>query len=324
MPDVWVALLAFTSAWASDALQACCSATNATLCPDTLAAIGPGASQVVGPDGATVTGVWTLRCDAGPLFQADGRITVARPFPPGTVVSPIVPDAVACWDASCRLPEGMCLEYDGKRVKAVVCADGSDAPDALWRATPRAPRGAVVIGGRVVGTETPPVSATVRTNAPAPVVAPTAGPGRPTAAPGRPMPGVDPNVPPAPPDPCIPASALRQPSNDQVDKGNESIVGGDFAEAVNRYRAAITINKCNAFAWTALGDALLQSGYQPQARTALEHATRLMPSNFHAWTSLGRSREQTGDRSAAAAAYRQALDARPDHAPAAEGLARVQ
>ena len=314
---MWVALLA--SAWASDALEACCQASNATLCPDTLAAIGPGSSQVVGPTGATVTGVWTLKCDAGPKFEADGQITVARPFPPGTIVSPIVPAAVSCFDASCRLPQGMCLEYDGKRVKAVVCADGSDAPDALWRSAPRAPRGAVVIGGRVVGTDTPPVAATVRTPSPAPVATPT-----PPAPATGPVAGVDPSLPPAPPDPCIPAGALRQPSNDQVDQGNESIVAGDVAEAANRYRAAITINKCNAFAWTALGDALLQSGYQSQARTALEHATRLMPSNFHAWTSLGKAREKAGDRAGAQVAYQKALEAQPGHAPAAQGLARVQ
>jgi Flp pilus assembly protein TadD len=130
-------------------------------------------------------------------------------------------------------------------------------------------------------------------------------------------------VPPPPPDPCVPNPALRDPSNAQVDAGNTAEVAGDLGQALDRYRAAISINQCNAFAWTALGDGLLKVGNAESARAALVTATRLMPTHFHAWTSLGEADEKLGDFDGARRAYRQALAARPGHPPAVAGLSRV-
>ncbi|MEQ1502580.1 MAG: tetratricopeptide repeat protein, partial [Myxococcota bacterium] len=131
-------------------------------------------------------------------------------------------------------------------------------------------------------------------------------------------------VPPAPPIPCAVPGGLRDPSNAQVDAGNDEMVAGRLAVALDRYRAAITLNQCNATAWTALGDGLLQTGNAAAARAALEAATRLSPTHFHAWTSLGAALERTGDRSGAAAAYQRALQGQPGYPPATAGLARVR
>ena len=49
-----------------------------------------------------------------------------------------------------------------------------------------------------------------------------------------------------------------------------------------------------------------------------------MPSHYAAWTNLGKSNEILGDLLAAADAYGRAIQARPDFAPAVEGLARVK
>lgn len=304
-----VAILA-AEALAGPGLASCCQATNAGACPDTMVVVGPETRQVVSPQGTVVTGLWTFRCEAGATWDPSASQTTTRPYPPATVLTPMMPAAAACFDASCRLPADTCVRYDGKRVYAASCVDGSDATEAMLRSPPRAPRGAVVLGGRIVGGGSPPAPQ-VASAAPIPTPAPA-------------VQRVDASVPPAPPDPCIPSAALRAPSNEQVDSGNEAIVQGDFATALDRYRAAITINKCNAFAWAALGDALLQSGHPTEAKQALGFATKLMDSNHHAWTLLGQALERTGESATAAAAYRRALELKPGHPPANEGLARVQ
>jgi cytochrome c-type biogenesis protein CcmH/NrfG len=92
---------------------------------------------------------------------------------------------------------------------------------------------------------------------------------------------------------------------------------------MDKYRAAIAINPCNAFAWADLGDALLSSEDPRSAVSALDAATRLMPTHHQAWTNLGRARERTGDLAAAHAAYTRALDLKPDSPYAAEGKTRT-
>ena len=300
------------TAAAGPALAACCQAVGGGACPDTLKVTGSASSQVVSPQGTLVTGLWTLQCDAGASWMAADSQTTANPFPPSTVLTPLMPAAGACFDASCRLPEGTCVRFDGKRLFLASCAGGAPATDLQLQNPPRVPRGAVVVGGRVLGSSPVPGGAGVAAARPVPSPA--------NASTGP----VDASLPPQPPEPCKFSAALREPSNEQVDAGNDAIVGGDFATALDRYRAAITINKCNAFAWAALGDALLQSGNPTPARGALEVATRLMPTNHHAWATLGQAAERAGDRAGAATAFRKALEARPGYAPAAEGLARVQ
>ncbi len=313
----WSLLVALASAEpvAPPALKACCDAAGASQCPDRLLAIGPGTDQRVSPDGATATGLWALACATGATFEPQTEVTTTHPFPPASVLTPVLPSAMACFQASCRLPEATCLRFDGNRVKLARCDDGSDVGEAMWHGPPRAPGRAVVIGGRVLNGDghsasSAPTRSTVRPAQASPPVAPA-----------QPL---DARVPRAAPDPCRATGSLRAPSNQQVDEGNEAMVAGQTGHALDKYRAAITINKCNAFAWAALGDALLLGGHAAPATESLMVATRLMPSNLHAWITLGRALEQIGDRSRAAEAYRAALDQKPGHAPAAQGLSRVQ
>jgi tetratricopeptide (TPR) repeat protein len=101
-------------------------------------------------------------------------------------------------------------------------------------------------------------------------------------------------------------------------------MAGEYATALNKYRAAITINACNAFAWAGMGEALVQLEEPNAAKKALRVATRLMPTHYQAWTNLGRAEEATGRTSEAAAAYEKALAAHPGHGPADEGLRRTR
>jgi tetratricopeptide (TPR) repeat protein len=109
----------------------------------------------------------------------------------------------------------------------------------------------------------------------------------------------------------------------QVDEGNDAAIQGDFDTALNKYRAAITINVCNAFAWADMGEVFLSISDPTRARTALTAASRLMPTHYQAWTNLGRAEEQLGRRAEAASAFSRALQANPGYAPADEGLQRT-
>jgi len=300
-----------SSAVASDALTTCCNALGATLCPATLAAVGPGSKQTSRGDEHVVDGVWMVACDARPRFVADGRVTTAGTAAPGTVITPMQPQAAQCFDAACQLPREMCVRYDGTRVLLARCDTGEVAEGPLWTGPLRDPRGAVIIGGRMLESQQPP-------RPPAAEVAPVAAPTRAQPAP------LDPKVPAAPPTPCKAVASLRQPSNDQVDLGDEEIVAGNAAGAADRYRAAITINRCNAFAWAALGEALLNHRFPTEAIRPLQHANALMPRNLHASILLGAALEHTGDRAAARAVYLDVLAQQPGYVPATEGLMRVQ
>lgn len=164
---------------------------------------------------------------------------------------------------------------------------------------------------------------------PAPPPAPVAAP--PPAAPApivlrgpvRPLTQADLAVPPLPPTPCVPNAALRQPSVLQVDAGDEATLAGDPASALGHYRAAITIDACNPFAWAALGHALLGANSPAGAVPALETATRLMPAHFRAWTDLGLARETLQLIPQAVEAYHEALSLQDAYAPARDGLQRT-
>ncbi len=304
---VLVSWLALAASAADTPLATCCEAMGATTCPSTLTAVGPVSSQTPGAEGTVVSGLWTLRCDAGATWDGAATTTVSKAYPSGTVLTPMLPAAAACFEVTCSLPTGACLHGDGKRTWVAGC-DGKDLSDAQWRAPTRPGRAAVVVGGRVLG-------ATLQPGAPA-AAAPVPAPAPTTA--------VDAKLPPLPPERCNTSPTLREPSNQQVDAGNEAVVAGNLAEAADRYRAAISINPCNAFAWAALGEVLANTAHPAEAGSALAAATRLMPTHFHAWTVLGKVRESQGDVAGAVQAYQQALAAKPGHPPAAEALARLR
>ncbi|MCA9493086.1 MAG: hypothetical protein KC621_24315 [Myxococcales bacterium] len=304
-----VLLLTLAPIASAQGLDACCAAVGAGACPSSLTVVGPATQQTTSPNGTTLRGLYVVTCDVGPVWMSEAIQTTVAPYPSGTVLTPMLTNAAACFDASCRLPEGSCLQSEGSRIFVSDCQMSGPMSDQAWSRPARPDKAAVVVNGRVLGSA---LSGEV-TPVPAPQVM------------NRPVAGaIDATVPEMPPDPCIPSAGLRDVSNAQVDAGNEAVIAGDWGTAADRYRAAITINKCNAFAWTALGEALLASNNPVAARQALEAATRLMPANFHAWTVLGQASEKAGDRTAAVSAYQHALEQRPGHRPAADGLQRVQ
>jgi hypothetical protein len=155
-------------------------------------------------------------------------------------------------------------------------------------------------------------------------VAPAAPPPPPAAPqPTRALTSGDLVLPRLPPDPCVPNPALRQPSVQQVDAGDEASLAGDVSGALGHYRAAITVDSCNPFAWAALGHTLLTAGSPRTAVLALETATRIMPTHHRAWTELGLAREAQQLIPQAIAAYREALAIQDSYVPAREGLQRT-
>lgn len=293
--------------------QACCAAASATACPIELSVSGPGGTLAAEGAATKLTGVWTLACEGGARFDPAASQLTAAPPPEGGVLSPIAQAAAACFDAACKLPAALCVVHEGDRARVIAC-DRSVASLALWQTAPVDDTRAAVVDKHVitvrdVAASTPrPVAAVAPPVAQAPSVASTP---------------VDLTVPDAPPDPCRP-TAQRLESQDQVGDGNSAALKGDFGYALQRYRAAITLNACNAFAWADMGEAFLALKDAGRARSALLVATRLMPSHYTAWANLGKTHEILGDLLAAASAYERALEAKPGFAPAADGLARVK
>jgi len=289
--------LVATASADAPALDACCLAAGLSECPETVFALGEESVQISSPTGTSVSGAWALSCTTGPVWDDAFHGTSSQYATTGTLLGGLSAEAAACFDASCRLPEGTCMKSSGTTVALGRCTGSQPATDAAFTAPLRDARGAVVIGNRVVGS-----GEATHTTAAAP----------------------DPTVPPAPPMPCRAATSLRLAANDQIDAGNEAVIAKDFETALDHYRAALTMDRCNAPAWAALGDALLSAGYPTEARTALDLATQLMPTHAHAWTRLGEASEAEGDRQAAVTAYTKALDESPGYAPAEQGLHRVQ
>ena len=312
---MWILTL-LTAFATPEAYRSCCDLVS-TACPDPLSVQGPG--TVSSPDGAgaSLRGLWSFSCQHGAFFdpQASVRLTVS--VPDGTILTPISPQAAACFEAACALPKPLCLHSDAQGSRAVACGTTAPGTGTHYRSPAGPPSMPVVVRGRVLRASlvtsspgTPPPAST-------PVSAAT------TASPPPPSGDVDLTLPPAPPDPCIPDNALRAASNAQVDEGNEAMLAADLPGAVDKYRAAVTIMRCNAFAWAALGDTFVQLGHNAPAQTALTHATRLMPTHYQAWSNLGLAFERLGQSYKAKEAYQKSLSAKPGYPPATRGLARV-
>ncbi len=308
--------------------QVCCAATAAGVCPPSLQAVGPGTSISGGAQGWIASGVWELSCAKGASVDSARSHLVPGPLDPGSVFTGLSRKATICFDALCRLPADLCLRHEGVRALVYRCSTGRPAPPEVWRVPPSNDTIAVVIKGTVIKAEKPRPAANRST------VSTVRQAGRATrqadgnvrTAPGgvvKPTGRVDFEVPADPPHPCVPNPALRAPSNQQVDEGNEAMIVQEYGTAMNKYRAALSINQCNAFAWAALGDALVQQTRATEARKALSVATRLMPNNFHAWANLGKAAERGGDPVAARDAYLRATKINPSYGPANDGLKRV-
>lgn len=319
----------------------CCNEAGAFSCPDRVEVVGP--ESVVTPTG--VTGLWVLTCSDGASYfpYAHREASGART---GDVVTHLDRAAAACFDAACPLPTDVCLDLSPTgQLRAVRCDDGGAADEDALASMPMPRQAVVASSGRVVRVERMSVAdarvqADARTSAreavateavmavQRPVPSQPPAPVRPTPAEAfddgtPPGPPIDWSIPALPPDPCVPARERVDASNDQVELGDDAMVGGRMDEAMAHYRAAVQVNACNGYAWDNMGAALLDAGYASRARDALQTAVRLSPRNVRAWVDLAHAFEMLGSKGDAIDAYHEALEVRPGYLPAEEGLRQV-
>jgi len=280
---------------------ACCEAAGAAPCPSELTVVGPE-TQFESRDGAWFTpNAMVLSCASGPSSQMV-EVTLAKTGREGQILSPHASAAMACFQASCAMPANLCIQRDVGGARIVGCEHGQPATLEDWASSPSDNRVALVLDGRVL----------VAT--PEPVTQRAVGDQSDTA---------DLSMPDAPPDPCIPNGQMRATSNDQVDRGDAKRIKGDHAGAMQHYRAALIVDRCNAYAWASLGETLLALDSTSRARLALGYATGLMPKHYRAWASLGQAEESLGRTGAAHQAYMHALELRPGFKIAEDGARRT-
>ncbi len=123
---------------------------------------------------------------------------------------------------------------------------------------------------------------------------------------------------------CGTSEVLRTESRRRVDAGNEALLAGDIQQAIDEYRAALTLDPCNPYAWADLGSIALQIGSAGPAALALSQAVELQPRHYTAYTNLGGAYEALGQPELAYEAYRVALALRPHHQPALQGQQRTE
>ena len=110
---------------------------------------------------------------------------------------------------------------------------------------------------------------------------------------------------------------------EQADLGDEAMILSDAQNALGHWRAAVTINVCNAPAWANIGSTLVDHGRPDAGEQALAAATRLSPKSARSWSELGRAEEALGAWERAVDAYQQALLLQPDLRSAVDGLRRA-
>lgn len=154
--------------------------------------------------------------------------------------------------------------------------------------------------------------------------APSPSPAPPPPAPSAPAPLVL-DLPPDPPDPCVPAAdAMRAESRKRVSSGDDFRMANRPADALKDYRAALTMDKCNGYAWMSIAQVANDAGRTDVAVRALRHTTRLVPTHPGGWLMLGRAYEAIGQRTMAAEAYKKATEIAPGNAEAIEGYMRTR
>jgi len=277
--------------------------------PAELTVFGPGSEYYENSkslEGGAVVGAWTLSCDGKGRFDEFASAPFSGRPVMGQVSTNGVPKAaLRCFVESCTLPANTCPgQVDGA---PVIEACGGGALTALALSTPGTPRAAP---------PAPPASAVA--------AAPQAAPAPRAAAAGAPLLTVrDLALPAAPTGECQIADALKAESRKRVDMGNQAEITGAHADAAGEYRAALTMNPCNANAWTNLGLLALSMSRPDIAARALSAAVRLRPKHYGAATALGDAYASLGQPDLARAAYEKALVARPGHRQALAGLQRL-
>jgi tetratricopeptide (TPR) repeat protein len=324
---MWLPFLIAVAAADDATYRACCADLAPGACPSAIEVVGAGSSVSSRGDVALIEGVWSLTCGEGAAFYPWARRTTSGSAYDGAILTTLSDQAAACFDRACRLPEKMCVSNDEVGLRVVDCGTSAPATFTSWHARPAdrapAPVAAYVARERTVEqptsfTWTQPTAFVATQPAAASSAAPVAP--RPSAA----SVNLDSfSLPADPPSPCVPVASLRDASLTQTDLGDEARVAGDISAALGHYRAALAVDACNAYAWSAVGSMLLEQGSEEDAEHALRVSTRIMPGSARAWTELGRARELLGRYPDAISAFHEALVRQGDYAPAEEGLRRV-
>ncbi len=279
--------------------QAWCRADGLAGCPTRIRVYGEGST--IKKEGASwrVLGVWWLDCDTGAAFDAGATVVLDHPPDAGEILRQASPAAaVRCFSQSCALPAGACVTESSGLFQLIRCTDGQALSAAELARTTAAPATAPA---------TAPSTAAV---VPLPVLS-----GHIT---------VDVRLPDAPTDACQSSASVQEESRKRVSLGDVARLHGELDEAVQEYLVALTLDRCSAYAWAALGQVMLQGSRPIEAIRALQIATTLNPQHYSAFTALGEALERMGQLDRAAIAYTQALGVQPGHLPASQGLARVQ
>lgn len=145
-----------------------------------------------------------------------------------------------------------------------------------------------------------------------------------TPMPGDPFAAFAASLPADPPATCKPpGELLRAEARKRVDSGDEKRVVNDAPGALQEYRAALSMDICNAYAWLGIGDVATTNARPDLAVRALSNATRILPGHYGAWTQLGSAYEALKQVKLAAEAYTKALELRPGLPEALEGWRRT-
>jgi len=127
-----------------------------------------------------------------------------------------------------------------------------------------------------------------------------------------------------PPDECeAPIEVLRSEARKQVMTGDDLRLGKDAAGAIQKYRAALSMDSCNGYAWLGLGESAVALERPDIAIRALRNATTLLPQHYGAWTELGQAYEAIQQVDMAITAYRKALALKPGLAVPMAGVQRL-
>ena len=320
-------------AWADDTTcLACCRAGGLGDCPTELHVRTERSQLEALGDHYELQGAWVLACDGRGVFDPTLRLKADHEPGYGEVLGAgSNPLAIHCFAQACALPAGVCVgaaDAQGE-VALVGCADQLPVDQrqlaAAAQAGPSAQARVVVIDGRPLVAE-PAGSAGVSTPSSTPVASPAPVTGPTPAATPAPT-GAPPTLelPADPPDPCVAApEAVRAESRKRVGSGDDLRISGNGGEALRDYRAALTMDKCNGFAWVSLAQLANDQGRTDLAIRALRNGTRLLPNHPGAWLMLARAYESFGQRGMAAEAYRRATEIAPGNAEAIEGYMRTR
>lgn len=299
--------------------QQCCKDQGLFTCPTSLRVYGPGSQTSKEVGGVRVNGFWRLDCEEGARFEAGGTVVVAGSPVDGEVLlvgSPL--STVECFRDHCALPQGACLKPRGGAMVLQRCADGQPLSSAQMQIPGAAPVSRIVLPAPAASPSAVVVPAAT------PVATPTPGAFGPHLPPDGPLPlRIDFPLPNGPGARCVSIPALLAESTRLVDQGDQQRIAEQLSAAAESYRAAVTVDRCNAIAWTALGQLALAADQLDIALGALRYAVALRPEHYGAQTSLGLAWEAWGDRDKARQAYEAALKARPGHPAAEDGLRRL-